>query len=372
MKKVLKNVLIYTMFVLCVSCSTKVHKPQDFIEIDNNIMTADDNIFLNKFIEGDIEYVKLESKAEYLLGGNPRIYLKDSTIITIGTNDQIYLFDRTTGKFITKVGKIGRGPNEYKKTLYSYPFDEKKNIIFTKGWQKNCFYVYDTQDSLINQLNILASEDEIVTSIATVNDSLYIGYIWNYNGKQNNKLLIFDNKGSVNIKFPQQNKFEWDLNKDGLNIFNWDGWFYKFNNEAFFLERNADTIYQVSVDEVQPKYVFQSNKIIESVFESERYLFYTFTNYDGRFLGVFDKLTSIAIATPDQSGLLNDIDNFIPFMFHSINQNGEAVGYFQAYEVKKWFNENPEKAANLSPNLQKFISISENDNPIVMIVKLKE
>ena len=36
------------------------------------------------------------------------------------------------------------------------------------------------------------------------------------------------------------------------------------------------------------------------------------------------------------------------------------------------FSENPEKASNLPPHLQKFRNINENDNPVVMIAKLKE
>ena len=71
-------------------------------------------------------------------------------------------------------------------------------------------------------------------------------------------------------------------------------------------------------------------------------------------------------------GFENDIDNFIPFQFYSINNSGELVGFQEAYIVKKWFDENPDKAAKLPPNLQKLKNIKETDNPIVMIAKLKE
>ena len=62
----------------------------------------------------------------------------------------------------------------------------------------------------------------------------------------------------------------------------------------------------------------------------------------------------------------------MPFKFISSNQNNEIVGYYDAYEVKLWFEENSDKESQLSPELQKLKNIKETDNPLVMIAKLKD
>ena len=63
-------------------------------------------------------------------------------------------------------------------------------------------------------------------------------------------------------------------------------------------------------------------------------------------------------------------------LFHfrpqTLNENNELVGYVYPYQIKKWFDENPDKAAKLSPELKKLRTINDNDNPVLMLVKLKE
>jgi hypothetical protein len=116
---------------------------------------------------------------------------------------------------------------------------------------------------------------------------------------------------------------------------------------------------------------------VENVFESNRFLFFKvrkqLDNFESEdYYGFFDKTNQSTRVSKNTEGIENDLDNFIPFKFISANQNNEIVSFLEAYEVKLWFEQNPGKAADLSPNLQKLKNIKENDNPVVMIAKLKE
>jgi hypothetical protein len=48
------------------------------------------------------------------------------------------------------------------------------------------------------------------------------------------------------------------------------------------------------------------------------------------------------------------------------------MGYTDAWKVEQWFKDNPEKAAQLPPHLKKLESLTESDNPVVMIARMKE
>jgi len=43
-----------------------------------------------------------------------------------------------------------------------------------------------------------------------------------------------------------------------------------------------------------------------------------------------------------------------------------------ALEVKRWFDKNPEKASRLPEHLQAFRDLQEDDNPVVIVAKLKK
>ncbi|MFV0265546.1 MAG: hypothetical protein ACK5HT_00260, partial [Draconibacterium sp.] len=90
------------------------------------------------------------------------------------------------------------------------------------------------------------------------------------------------------------------------------------------------------------------------------------------YYGFYDKANQSTRISQNMAGIDNDVDAFLPFMFQSANQQNELVGLCEAYEVKSWFGENPGKAADLPAHLQKLKNLEENDNPVVMIVKLKE
>lgn len=71
-------------------------------------------------------------------------------------------------------------------------------------------------------------------------------------------------------------------------------------------------------------------------------------------------------------GFENDLDNFFPMNYNFINSHNELIGYLEAYKIEQWFKDNPEKASQLPQHLREFKKLTEHDNPVVMIVRMKE
>ncbi|MCG6189349.1 DUF4934 domain-containing protein [Maribellus maritimus] len=398
---------IFVLLIFLVGCSPK-EKKQENVLYNVGISEAfgqDVNVNISEIAEGKIEYVALDSDKKHLLAQNPDFYLNGNEIIAFAQN-QIYVFDRTSGKFLREIGHYGNDPGGYKKVVQTFPFDEGKKLVYTSGWDPKSYYRYSADGSFSDKVTAYSIDKEgdimdnvfgeIVTSIAPLNDTSFVGYVWNIDGKQEAKLIVF-NENNHRIKiFPQYNHFDYDIKRDGISVYGWNAKYYQLDNQLHFYERFTDTVYTVSMDTLLPKFVLNSGETsttnatdytkskgevpflpIENVFESNRYLFFKIRkpkeNFESEYYyGYFDKKSQITKVSNSIGGFENDINNFIPFRFVSSNQNDEIIGFNEAYEVKLWFDENPEKRALLSPELQKLKTIKETDNPVVMIVKLKE
>ncbi|MFI3261358.1 MAG: 6-bladed beta-propeller [Rikenellaceae bacterium] len=99
---------------------------------------------LSNLVE-DIEIVQLESSLEAYVSENSPIAISEN-YIGAGGNNQLKLFNRKTGEFLTNIGTVGNGPGEYMKGTNTLYINEKRNAIFvvnfmgTKG-----IYEYDLQ-----------------------------------------------------------------------------------------------------------------------------------------------------------------------------------------------------------------------------------
>lgn len=388
-----EKIVFYTVITfLFIGCSINAKKNDDIVHIVSirEAVVNNNYLFLSDFVSDNIEFVQLESKKEFLIGKGTRLYLSDSLIISFAEN-QIYLFDRITGNFKGEISHYGKDPQGYNGTLFSFPYDEDRNTIYTLGWETNSFYVYNIKGQLVSK-KILPLENEYINSIAPINDTSYVGYIWNYDGKQKTKLIVFDRYNERLTSYAQHLGFEYDMNIHGISVLHWEGWFYQFNHRVNFFERLTDTIFQITQEELVPRFIFANGEFsipyelrnsdkyrtkpqnyfhIQSIFESNRYLFFTFL-FEGKLkYGIYDKVNRETKVSNEIDGIPDNLDNFVPFKFASVNNREEFIGYQEAYKILNWFDKNPEQARKLSPQLQKLNQINETDNPVIMIGRLK-
>ena len=247
---------------------------------------------------------------------------------------------------------------------------------------------YDLSGKFISKKTLFTTE--AITSISNFNNGTTIGYVWNFDGKNKKKLMVFNSVGKEISSFSQNSSFEYDMNKHGIDIYPWEGWFYSFNNQINFYELFTDTIYAITPKNLKPRYVLSYGKyqvpyelrnrekydsnlseyyFISSLYESVGYLFFKFIYNKNYYTGIYDKDKAITKVSQEVE---NDIDNFISFELSSINKSGEIIGFKHIYEIQEWLKKNPEKGKSFSNKVKNLKGLNSYYNPIVMIAKLKE
>lgn len=400
------TILITSLLLFLWGCSNTEEKPENelyHVAVYNAFQQKSD-VNVSEFSTGETEYILLDSEKEHLLAQNPYFYLSGDEIFAFA-KQQIFVFNRQSGEFLREIGHYGNDPGGYKKVLRSFAFDEERQLVYTGGWDSKTYFRYAFDGRFLDKITAYTKEieedmmnnifGEIVTSVAPLNDTTFVGYVWNIDGKQEAKLIVFNNNHRIKI-FPQHKHFDYDIKRDGISVFSWNAKFYQLDHQLHFFERFTDTLFTVSIDSLRPKFVFHKGEtenasatdytekdggvpylLIENVFESDRFLFFKVRKPEkdhnsAFYYGFFDKADRSIKISKNTQGFENDTDNFLPFTFISANRSNDLIGYLDAYEVKFWFDENPGKASKLPPHLQKLRNIKETDNPIIMIAKLKE
>lgn len=61
----------------------------------------------------NIHMVQLEMKDECMISDVKRIIDTDGQLYVLTSDNEIFCFDRSTGKYLRKIGSTGEGPGEY-------------------------------------------------------------------------------------------------------------------------------------------------------------------------------------------------------------------------------------------------------------------
>lgn len=394
---ILYSTILLITFLSFFSCK-KNRKKETIREI--NVVSAYENRRIIKLsdIAQSVEYIQLSSR-DSLVGVARQIFIDPENIIVVAFKQQ-FLFRRKTGEFIREIGQFGRGPNGYRFTRINLPYNESRKTIYSGSWKEDVLeYALDGR-----VLKVFQKPRNIkrLGAFVWANDSVHVCYAPNFTGDDTAKLLFYNRKNDIISTISTNDRFERNPNR----YISWgekEGWFYRFDNRLFFKELFNDTIFEIKYKKLVPKYEFFSDKykpdsykrnyitneemksfyLIENFFESANFLFFTL-NYKGELrAGLFDKRKKEAYITDSKKadsfffnipcfGFNNDIDNFIQFYPQYINENNELIASVDAFEISNWFNNNKEKISQLSPYLQNLKNIKENDNPIIMIAKLKD
>jgi hypothetical protein len=330
-------------------------------------------------------YIQLESKTECLIGAKARLYSNDKYLISID-RERILLFDRNNGKFIREIGHKGNGPDEYSFTYSVMPYNEEKNVVYAGRNKKRLMYSIDGQ--LSGELPI----PELVSEIGDIDDNAFAAYLPNYQGNEKNKIVVFNQNNSVIITFPNYLSAP---KSDGFFMWNPNSWFYSRNKQLYFYELFNDTLFHVNISSLSPKYIFNMGIYsppyimkTSSKFEKDKYFMMQTLNESSKYLLCsfkFNKRSYTAIYDKDQgktivndytsetgNGFINNINDFVPLEFSSINEKDELICTIDAFKIKQWFAENSDKIEKLPKNVISLKDIQETDNPVIVIAKLKK
>lgn len=352
----------------------------------------------------EIEYIPLET-TDYNLIGNIDFIKTTRASIFVGTfnPDALYHFDRS-GKFLNKIGKKGRGPNEYN-YLFKIGLNEIKKEVYVFGSGPPKLLIYNFDGTFKRDLNDIIYPSKIrnefqakpFEELEFIYEDYFIVPQCNFNGTTPYSYEVYSHDGKLIKMAVKPIQFTMNSTLSIMNEFS----YYTFGS-IFFIKENLlnDTLYEVTPSlKFQPKYIFDEGKYrtpvefrkdfvnfiekkefkyiqLRQIFESERYVVFFFIFDKSDRYGYYDKFLKETYTFPTK-GIANDYDGG-PEFEHVYQKNNELIGSVNAMDLIAHVNSTefknstpkyPEKKKELE---QLAKHLDENDNPVLILVKLKE
>jgi hypothetical protein len=369
-------------------------RPHNGIDSFDPRVIKEQEILLSE-ISDEIKYIPLDNRIPLgSLYGN--LFFTSDAIYLSAQNQGILKYDRT-GRFVTKIGKIGRGPGEYVH-FSEFRLDIEENIYVRDN---NYFKVYSKTGKYLRSFSI----GEYIGGIdlfEIYNSNIFIFYLLQ-RAETRNDWVILDNFGSL---LKVKNRSIPDF------ICEWgEPWVtYIFKKRMYYWNPFSDTIYSINSDfKVNPHllispgehrmprsriYSFENyNKYlhIKRILETDRYLIIIYS-FIKPYLLLIDKKNDNRYMTYLQGdpsgdglslegGINNDFFGSIPFLPRtSFDENGREylVGLINPYQIVSDIkihqnNDFLQEAVDGNESFIKIASnINETDNQILMIVRLRK
>jgi len=368
---------------------------QQIIKVDiENAIGSNKHLKLSEIVD-EIDYIPLETTRDNYIGYIEKIKFVENLIFVQTFNpSSLYSFNYD-GQFIAKIGNQGKGPNEYN-YLASFAINEKYQEVIIYGLQPSKILIYDYDGILKKELNGFDSKLDHVFDIEFLSHNSFVKMQSNSFGNTPFSYIIYSDEiiikesvkpvqFSINGSFGSANEFS----------------YYRINNNIFIKENLLnDTIYKITPSyQFKPVYLFEAGKyacpielrknfmsffergdlkyfLLKRVFDFHNYLIFFFDFDKNQYYGFYNKTTREAFTFRNES-IANDYDGgpgFIPIY----QRNNSIIGYVEAYIFKNHvtseaFQNSTPKYPEKKKELEKLAdSLDETDNPVLMLVKLKE
>ena len=203
MKKILSITSLVLLLTACGGKQEKVENtvveftPPYNVEIPANIKPTVDGVFPLSEVASDVEFVRLEVTEESLLGGELRsVHVSDSHILV--DDYQIICLYTRDGKFLTRIGKKGQGPEEYVFVVCALLDELRKEVhLLTKTGVKT----YDFNGKFKRNVSLLSYE-----LFANFEPQMYV---WN-------KYIFLRDR--ISLTMPRKDIWTWALTDTSFQI----------------------------------------------------------------------------------------------------------------------------------------------------------
>jgi hypothetical protein len=369
------------------SCShSKIHKTDaNFTIIPVKLGTSLDTKISE--IASSIEYIKLETKPECLIGNIARLYIfQNKFIIWDGKPKATIFFFNSNGRYLFKIQRSGKGPGEYIGVQDMFVDEQNGNIV-----------VYDASQAKIIMFSI---DGNFIKEID--NTLLPMAF-----SAKDDSSFWFYSMGFVRVPQLETQYNLLHVAKDGRTVLsyhfpfnpNTDDFFHKsfYNDNGYFLFNYSycDTIYSINDSNIIPFIFIDFNKsrqleelsridlrlagersrIIQSenfarlheVMANDKLLFIRYANSSFQYKLMYSFLTKKLLHI---RYLINDIDD-VPLNLHPKKLKGSKLYLtVDPIDIIEYFARSKSSDEKDIPTFLNDIRI--DDNPILAILKLKE
>jgi len=396
-------IVIFSLTIIALGCNNENKRDDSEIPIFNiKEVSKITNLKLSDLNAVDIQYIPLETTEQSLFSINNKLIAINPIKIVVGDGFYLVNYYNTIFKFLEdgsfdlKIGKAGRGPGEFS-VVHDLDFNIKdRNIYVVSGWQKK-FNVYSEEGKFIRSFGI--------PLYALVNfrftDNNILCYSENHLGTIENSYTLIDTNGKDIKNYPNKYPF---VNRNSF-IFQHENIFYRYQNQLFKKEVYSDTVYVFDKLDFSSHLVIQAgDKLItpdarssENEMDiSEKYIqplnileFGDFVYYDFvyRFVSnekptiisiIGSKVNGFQALFNKSDGILNDLDGGPGIIPWTVKDDNTILSLVDALMLKnyvaseKFKNSNP-KYPEKKKELERLASnLKETDNPVLVLVKLRE
>ena len=385
----MKKIFLLSFIILIAGCTLNKLENTKVPEISPEYFVSK-NITLSH-LSDDIKYIPFDS--EMPIKNISKIEITDSLIFLATYPNGILVFN-INGKLFRQIGKKGKGPGEYISAT-KFALDNNNKRIYVKGRVK--ILVFDFSGNLIRELSRGQNLD--FTELEYKDGNLF-GLNPVFNMKENIffNWIVIDTLG--NELFTKLNPVT-GFNTNGMSASG--NISYKFDNNIHYWNHYNDTIYELSNNAYEAKFLFKRNKyrltpetaeddntmlgknnifISRTIFESKQFLFVKYRQFNQTHLGIYDKLSKkfekIDAVNNRYKGIINDMDGGMAFdptgclqwegneyLFTTVDA-WELIAHVNSDEFVSFNTTEKKKELECLAN-----NLNENDNPVLMIVKLK-
>jgi hypothetical protein len=393
------------------------------IDVESNLYNYSSMLLLAD-VASDIQYVTLGRGSECMIDEILYVDISENHILVKAKNG-IFLFTKN-GEFLREISHKGKGPFEYILSAIPRMFNDS---IFIPTLIPGGLFVFDLNGNPVSSINLPWESFNPRYDNWFYEFPHFILQVPNASGKEKYRLIKVDINGDTVKTYRNTTFFNGpSINRAGGTMIT-SNQFYSFNNSIRYKEQLNDTLWQLTDTCLAPLYVFKRGRFgvpneyrglpleeyqrrakdeiaIARVLESEDYVFYKirFNNYPFDFyraiitdvhgehkipcqvLGCYNKKTKqtfiVEPTSPGEqiepTGIHNDFDGGINFLPKSAINENEFVSWFEAHELKKYiatqaFKTSTPKYPEKKRELEKLANgLTDNDNPVLMLVKLKE
>lgn len=386
----LKILILSAILISCKNSKTQIKS--QLVTFDLKKLPDQTILKLSDLGVTDIQYIPLETNGQSVIPRIQKIIMSRDYFLTQAfTNINMFRYD---GSFVTKIGIVGRGPNEF---TVAHDVDinlKDESIYLVDGWQQK-YLVYSKNGEFIRTfknpfraaVNIRFTEDGILC------------YNFNNMGEIENSFNLIDTTGKIIKSF--SNKYSWKRNAPTL-AFQGENIFYRYNNQLIKKEMYCDTLYVYNDKGFEPYLIIDEGKLritpsvrtesdVNSItqnfinpmnlFEFSDYIYYEFIiPRNGKpeglsFIGA--KNGNFRVLFDPEKDLINDIDGGPNIWPKTIWDDKTMISWIDAIKLKTlvaseiFKNYNPiypKKKKELESLVE---NIKETDNPVLILVKFK-
>lgn len=343
----------------------------------------------------EIDYIPLETNDSSLFNKIRKIIVVDSDIYIHDYQGKFLRFGND-GSLKNCFSRQGRGPKEYSNSR-DFTIDPNSHDIYVLSGNDKKIYSYTNQGKFLNCFSTPNGTFSIMFTKGTI--LCHCPYA---TGDTDSYLILADKKGNALKKFPQY-KYKVELNSR-FGYINEIIWF-RFNDKLYIKDIHSDTIFLYNNKKFIPQYVLNhggktitpearsqfntEEKFIElgakysieiDVWRFGDYIISVFMYNNKLFIYAGEMNGDIEYSADFKKGIRNDIDGGPNLKFSTIYyyDDNTMLTWVDAYHLSTHvdsdeFKNSTPKYPEKKKELEKLAnSLDENDNPVLMLVKLKE